>query len=77
MKIYFAGDGHDIEKTSFINKHKWHFLLSYPGLNWSRFLWIIGKKTNLPENIIGILIKNCENIFRNVAGRTKSSRSIE
>lgn len=31
MKIYFARDGHDIERTSFIYKHNWNFLLSYGG----------------------------------------------
>ena len=65
MKIYFAGHGHNIEKTKFINKYKWNFLLSYGGLNQNRFLWIIGKKAKLPDNIIGILIKNYENIFCN------------
>ena len=78
MKIYFAGDGHSIEKTPFVNKmSKCNFLLSYGILNWNRFLWIIGKQAKLPTNIINILIKNYAHIFRNMAGRTESSRSTE
>ena len=77
MKIYFAGDGHNIEKTDFINKYNWDFLLSYGDFNWTRFLWIIGKKSNLPQNIIDILVKNYENIPLNMAGRTKPGSSPE
>lgn len=78
MKIYFAGDGHNIEKTPFIDQMKnRNFLLSYGGLSQARFLWIIGKKANLPQSIIDILIKNYENIFRYMVGRAKSSRSIK
>jgi hypothetical protein len=78
MKIYFAGSGHNIEKTPFIDQMKnCNFLLSYGGLNQARFLWIIGKKTNLPQNIIDILIKNYENIPCYMVGRAESSKSIK
>jgi len=71
MKIYFAGDGHNIEKTSFIENYKqWNWLLSYGGLNQYRFLWIIGKKAKLPRSIIKLLIKNYENISCNMVGRS-------
>jgi len=31
MKIYFAGDGHDVERTPFADKYNWNFLLTYGG----------------------------------------------
>lgn len=78
MKIYFAGHGHDIEKTVFIGKMKLcNFLLSYANLDQNRFLWAIGKKADLPQNIIGTLIKNYENIPCNMVGRTKPGNSPE
>lgn len=57
MKIYFAGEGHDVERTPFADKYNWNFLLTYGGLDKYRFLWIAGKKAKLPKNIINILIK--------------------
>lgn len=78
MKIYFAGRGHDIEKTVFIGKIKRrNFLLSYANLDQNRFLWTIGKKADLPQNIIDILIKNYENTSCNMVGRTKPGNSPE
>lgn len=66
MKIYFAGEGHDIEKTLFIENYKQqNWLLSYGGLNKNRFFWIIGNKVNLPKYIIQLLIKNYENLLSN------------
>lgn len=83
MKIYFAGKGHDIERTPFVDKYNWNFLLSYGGLNKYRFLWIVGKNLYLPKSIINILIKknkreiNNENIFCDMVRGTESSNGLE
>jgi len=50
MKIYFAGEGHDIEKILFIDKYKCNFLLSFVILNKNRFLWAINKKQIAAKN---------------------------
>lgn len=46
-------------------------------VEYKQILWIIGKKTKLPQNIINILIKNYENISCDMAGRAQSSESPE
>ena len=59
-----------LKKTVFVKTINWNFLLTYGGLNRNRFFWIIGNKSALPEYIISILIKNYENISRNMVGRS-------